>query len=112
MPAIAPGRTALRNARPIARLIRAARSTGVPAVRSRNAGTYLCNYVYWRALEAARRPGGPRLVAFVHVPPIGLKARPAGKRRHRYGLPELVRAGEAILLAMTALARAQPGSPS
>jgi pyroglutamyl-peptidase len=112
MPAIAPGRTALRNARPIARLIRAARSTGVPAVRSRNAGTYLCNYIYWRALEAARRPGGPRLVAFVHVPPIGLKSRPAGKRRRRYGLPELVRAGEAILLAMTALARAQPGSPS
>jgi pyroglutamyl-peptidase len=112
MPAIASGRMALCNPRPMARLIRAARSTGVPAARSRNAGTYLCNYIYWRALEAARRPGGPRLVAFVHVPPIGLKSRPAGKRRHRYGLPELVRAGEAILVAMTALARAQPGSPS
>jgi pyroglutamyl-peptidase len=112
LPAIALGRTALRNPRPIARLVQAARSTGVPAARSRNAGTYLCNYIYWRALEAARMPGGPRLVAFVHVPPIGLKSRPAGERRRRYGLPELVRAGEAILLAMTALARAQPGSPS
>jgi pyroglutamyl-peptidase len=106
-PAIAPGRAALRNPRPIVRLVRAAQSAGVPAARSRNAGTYLCNYVYWRGLEAARAPGGPGIVAFVHVPPIGLKARPAGRRRRSYHLADLVRAGEAILLAMTALARAR-----
>jgi pyroglutamyl-peptidase len=105
---IAPGRPALRNPRPIERLVRAAGSTGVPAARSRNAGTYLCNYIYWRALEAARRPAGPTLVAFVHVPPIRIKPRPAGERRHpTWGLGELVRAGEAILVAMTALAREQ-----
>jgi pyroglutamyl-peptidase len=111
-PAIAPGRPALRNPRPIERLVSAARSAGVPAARSRNAGTYLCNYVYWRALEAARTPDGPRLVAFVHVPPIRRKPQPSGRRRgNPYRLSELVRAGEAILLAMkalaTALARAQ-----
>jgi pyroglutamyl-peptidase len=104
-PAIAPGRAALRNPRPIERLVRAARSAGVPAARSRNAGTYLCNYIYWRALEAAR--AGPGIIAFVHVPPIRLKARPTGKRRRSYRLADLVRAGEAILLAMTALARAR-----
>jgi pyroglutamyl-peptidase len=106
--AIAPGRPALRNPRPIERLVRAAGSVGVPAARSRNAGTYLCNYIYWRALEAARMPAGPRLVAFVHVPPIRIKARPAGERRRSaWGLGELVRAGEAILVAMMALAREQ-----
>jgi pyroglutamyl-peptidase len=106
-PAIAPGREAMRNPRPVGRLVRAARSAGVPAAPSRNAGTYLCNYIYWRALEAARMPGGPRLVAFVHVPPIRYKPQPLGQRRHRaYRLAELVRAGEAILVAMTALARA------
>jgi pyroglutamyl-peptidase len=106
-PAIAPGRAALRNPRPIERLVRAARSTGVPVARSRNAGTYLCNYVYWRGLEAARAPGGPGIVAFVHVPPIRLKPRPVDRRQRSYRLADLVRAGEAILLAMTALARAR-----
>jgi len=85
----------------------AARAADVDAARSRNAGTYLCNYVYWRGLEAARAPGGPGIVAFVHVPPIPLKARPAGRRQRSYQLADLVRAGEAILLAMTALARAR-----
>jgi pyroglutamyl-peptidase len=106
-PAIAPGRAALRNPRPIERLVRAAQGAGVPVARSRNAGTYLCNYVYWRGLEAARVPGGPGIVAFVHVPPIRLKARPVGRRQRAYHLADLVRAGEAILLAMTALARAR-----
>jgi pyroglutamyl-peptidase len=106
-PTIAPGRATLRNPRPIERLVRAAQSADVPVARSRNAGTYLCNYVYWRGLEAARAPGGPGIVAFVHVPPIRLKPRPAGGRRRAYHLAELVRAGEAILLALTALARAR-----
>lgn len=76
-PAITPGRAALRNPRPLGRLVEAAREAGVRAAPSRNAGSYLCNYVYWRALESARVPGGPRLVVFVHVPPVKRKARPS-----------------------------------
>jgi pyroglutamyl-peptidase len=107
-PAIAPGRTAQRNPRPLARLVEAARDAGVSAAPSRNAGSYLCNYIYWRALEAARVPGGPRLVAFVHVPPVRRKARPtSAKRRRAYRLGDLVHASEAILVAMVALARTQ-----
>ena len=107
-PAIAPGRAALRNPHPLARLVEAARDAGVGASPSRNAGSYLCNYIYWRALESARVPGGPRLVAFVHVPPVARKARPASaKRRRGYRLGDLVRASEAILIAMAALARTQ-----
>jgi pyroglutamyl-peptidase len=112
---IAPHAEALRNPLPLAGLVKAARSAGVVAARSRNAGTYLCNYTYWRALEAAARPGGPRLVIFVHVPPIGVTARPKrrrkGKRRAAPSLGALVRAGEAIVLAMLSLAR-QRGSAS
>ena len=107
-PAIAPGRAALRNPRPLARLVEAAREAGVRAAPSRNAGSYLCNYIYWRALEAARAAGGPRLVAFVHVPQVARKPRPlSAKRRHVYRLGDLVRASEAILVAMAALARTQ-----
>jgi pyroglutamyl-peptidase len=107
-PAIAPGQAALRNPRPLGRLVEVARNAGVRAAPSRNAGSYLCNYIYWRALNSARVPGGPRLIAFVHVPPIKRKARPtSAKRRHGYRLGDLVRASEAILIAMAALARTQ-----
>jgi pyroglutamyl-peptidase len=103
---IVPGLAALRNPRPLARLVEAARDAGVRAASSRNAGSYLCNYIYWRALESARAPGGPRLIAFVHVPPVRHKARPtSAKRRRVYGMSDLVRASEAILIAMAALAR-------
>jgi pyroglutamyl-peptidase len=101
-----PGRAALRNPRPLARLVEAAREVGVRAAPSRNAGSYLCNYIYWRALESARVPGGPRLIAFVHVPPVRHKARPtSAKRRRVYGMSDLVRASESILIVMAALAR-------
>jgi pyroglutamyl-peptidase len=107
-PAIAPGRAAQRNPRPLARLVEAARDAGVRAAPSRNAGSYLCNYIYWRALEAARGADGPQLVAFVHVPPVKRKARrSSAKRRRGYRLDDLVRASEAILVAMAALARMQ-----
>jgi len=55
------------------------RRTGIPAAISRDAGAYLCNYVCWRATEAAERDGAPRLVAFVHVPDP--------RRPHRCGEP-------------------------
>jgi pyroglutamyl-peptidase len=80
-------------------LLAAARATGIPARLSRDAGRYLCNYLCWRAGEAAAKaqPGsGPRIVTFVHVPPV---------RATR--IDTLVRAGEAIVLAALAAARAQ-----
>lgn len=111
---IAPRRDALRNLLPIMRLVNAVRTAGIAAAPSRNAGAYLCNYVYWRALEAAARPDGPSLVIFIHVPPIGLKKLPmpgpARLKRPQTTKPrlprvdDLVRAGEAIVLAMMSLA--------
>jgi pyroglutamyl-peptidase len=89
-----------------ARLLRAADGTGVDARSSRNAGSYLCNYLSWRAIEATGREDGPRLAAFVHVP---LVARSGESRRegavHRITLEELVDAGEAMLLEMVRLTR-------
>jgi pyroglutamyl-peptidase len=90
---------------PARRLLAAAREARLPVALSRNAGRYLCNYLCWRAAEAARIPGGPRLTAFVHVP----KLRPAAVPRARAkkglpSLPDLVRAGRAILRATAAAA--------
>ena len=89
-----------------ARLLRAALGTGLDARASRDAGSYLCNYLSWRAIEATCNDSGPRLAAFVHVPPLardGTQQRKGAARR--VTLEELVDAGEAMLLEMVRLAR-------
>lgn len=92
-----------------ARLLRTALATGVDVRASRDAGSYLCNYLSWRAIEAVagrtETSEGPRLAAFVHVPPV---ARDSGTQRRVTGRitpDQLVDAGEAILLEMVKLTR-------
>jgi pyroglutamyl-peptidase len=94
-----------------ARLLRAALATGVDVRASRDAGSYLCNYLSWRAIEAvaagrAQTSDGPVLAVFVHVPPV---ARDSGAQRRgmtdRVTPEQLVDAGEAILLEMVKLTR-------
>lgn len=87
-----------------AKLLRAARSTGIDARPSRDAGAYLCNYLSWRAIEAAGTDDHLRLAAFVHVP---LLARGTAERKgnSRITLEELVDAGEAMLMEMVRQAR-------
>jgi pyroglutamyl-peptidase len=101
-PSIVRGKPALRGRAPFWCLLGAARATRVPARTSRDAGRYLCNYVYWRALEASR--SGTPLVQFIHIPPISNQARPKGRKR-RISRAALLRAGEAILLALLAARR-------
>jgi pyroglutamyl-peptidase len=74
----------------------------VPSRLSRDAGRYLCNYVYWRALEASR--SGTPFAQFIHIPPVPKGPRRPGRKR-RLSHAALVRAGEAILLAMLAAQR-------
>jgi pyroglutamyl-peptidase len=113
---------ALRLRAPAQKLVMAARAAGVPAALSRDAGRYLCNYLCWRAAEAAAA-GAPRLVAFIHVPRVlvpnmrRVQARPSlHSRRPKAGpgcqspvtLDDLTEAGEAIVRAALAALRA-PG---
>jgi pyroglutamyl-peptidase len=89
-----------------AKLLRAAVGTGIDARASRDAGSYLCNYLSWRAIEATCGDGGPRLTAFAHVPPLARGGASSRKgATHRITLEELVDAGEAMLLEMVRLAR-------
>ena len=103
---IAGGADAMMFGPHTAKLLRAADSTGIDARTSRDAGSYLCNYLSWRAIEATCHDTGPRLAAFVHIP---LLARDGASRRastsHRITLDELVDAGEAMLLEMVKLTR-------
>ncbi|MGB9367366.1 MAG: pyroglutamyl-peptidase I [Xanthobacteraceae bacterium] len=85
-----------------AHLLAASNASRVRTRLSRNAGRYLCNYVYWRALEASR--SGTPLAQFIHIPPVANGRRPPGRKR-RMSQAALLRAGEAILLALLAAQR-------
>src|SRR6202166_10527 len=104
--AIAGGADAMMFGPHTTKLLRAAVGTGADARASRNAGSYLCNYLSWRAIEATSADSRPRLAAFVHVP---LLARGGASQRsgtaHRITLDELVDAGEVMLLEVVKLTR-------
>jgi pyroglutamyl-peptidase len=101
-PAALPG-----NA-PFVRLLGAVRPSGFPARLSRDAGRYLCNYVYWRALAKAR--GTPTRVQFVHIPHVRMRPRRLRSRRARLAFPPLVAAAEMLLVALIADSRKNRGS--
>ena len=88
-----------------AKLLRAAMATGIDARASRNAGSYLCNYLSWRAIETTHRDGGPRLAAFVHIPPFPRGSLRQKNTAHRIAFEEMVDAGEAMLVEMVKLTR-------
>jgi len=89
-----------------AKLLRAADATGIDARASRDAGSYLCNYLSWRAIEATCGDEGPRLAAFVHVPLLARGiASPRKGAAHRMTLEQLVDAGEAMLMELVRLTR-------
>ena len=100
------GPGALSFGAPAARLAVAARRSRVEARISRDAGRYLCNYLSWRAIETLGRRGGPQFAAFVHVPKLRSGVRPSAcLPRKPWRMADLLRGGEAILLAAAAETR-------
>jgi pyroglutamyl-peptidase len=88
---------------PSVSLLSALRRSGIRAHLSRDAGRYLCNYVYWQAL---RHVDGKRpLVQFVHIPHIATAARRGTLKRRRPSLARLTRACENLLIALVAASR-------
>ncbi|WP_213771224.1 pyroglutamyl-peptidase I [Bradyrhizobium sp. dw_78] len=103
---IADGADAMMFGPHTGKLLRAALSAGIDARSSRDAGSYLCNYLSWRAIEAVRAGHGPRLAAFIHVPPLERDSISRPKDAAGITLEQLVDAGEAILMEMVKLTRA------
>ena len=87
------------------RLLRAARSYGVKAQFSRDAGRYVCNYAFWRALELNTSGNRRRMAAFIHIPKIRRPSAKKGRRRPSPGLQDLARTGGALLLSLLAMYR-------
>jgi len=92
-----------RGSAPAARLLGAVRPIGIPARLSRDAGRYLCNYAYWRALQRSR--DGAPLVQFIHIPPVRFQPRRRRVKRPSLSLPPLLAAAEALLIALMTASR-------
>jgi len=97
------GPPALRGRAPFARLLAALRQGAAPGRLSRDAGRYVCNYAYWRALRASR--GGRPLVQFVHIPPAGTAAPPRRPKRRQMSFAAVTRGAENLLIALLAASR-------
>lgn len=90
---------------PARALLAAARAARVKTALSRDAGRYLCNYLCWRAAEAARLPKRPLVAAFIHVPLAPRGPRPRRARpKLRVTMPDLLRAGRGFLRTVAAAA--------
>jgi pyroglutamyl-peptidase len=97
-----PGKPSLLPMRaPVQRLLKAARSTGIDARLSLDAGGYICNAAIFHALQGARRTP---LIAFVHIPWPHTQKRGKDKLQGP-AMQAIVRAGEAILIAFAQATR-------
>lgn len=109
------GPHALRGHAPFHALLGAARASQVranqggtrqvPVRLSRDAGRYLCNYIYWRALQ--QTPRSRPLVQFVHIPAVvsGRRLRRHGQTRRPPSLAQLLSVAERLLVELAAASK-------
>lgn len=92
---------------PAARITARLRRLSLPARLSRDAGTYLCNAVFYRSVLTQRESGNGGRSGFVHLPvAIAEPPRVFGRRAHRgwqrvapLSLDDAVRGGVEIVVA-------------
>jgi pyroglutamyl-peptidase len=71
----------LEAAAPVKAIAGAIREAGIPARVSRNAGGFVCNHLYFRALQYLRDEGRATPTVFVHLPATPGQAPPAASAR-------------------------------
>ena len=76
---------------PAAALAAHLKTCGLPAVASRSAGGYLCNFLYYHSLDWAREQTEPPLVLFVHIPPLSARGGPVSEATLLQGAHEILR---------------------
>lgn len=100
---LALGRDRLSTKLPTQSLTRHLMEHGLPAIASRSAGAYLCNFLYYSSLEWAERQERPCDVSFVHIPPRPRQGGPLSEA-------DLLRGTEAILRYLIAVVAARDGA--
>jgi len=70
VPVTSGGAAAHLTTLPAEAILTAWREAGIPGYLSQTAGSYLCNYSFYAAAEAARQLGLSCMVGFLHVPQL------------------------------------------
>ncbi|WP_026379959.1 pyroglutamyl-peptidase I [Afifella pfennigii] len=107
----ADGPESWRGSLPIRRIRASLESAGHPASLSEDAGTYLCNALYYRAGRLAASSGRLVMAGFVHlpfladaVPEEAVAASAAAGEEIGVMAPEAMRAGASLLLSLAVAA--------
>lgn len=86
-PSLVAGPAAFFTTLPVKAIVRDASAAGIPTALSTTAGTFVCNHVFYQALDAASARPGMR-AGFVHVPyaaesaPVGAPSLPLADIAH------------------------------
>lgn len=67
-PVVEGGPAFYRATAPVAPMARALADRGLPVVRSRSAGTYVCNHLFYGLLHRAAQTNAAHRTAFLHLP--------------------------------------------
>jgi pyroglutamyl-peptidase len=96
-PCVSGGPAAYFSTLPLATMVRALVSNGIPAYVSNTAGTYLCNQTLYGTLHAVRDQTQPPRVGFVHFPLLPAMVAAAGLDQPSMDFPLMLNAVETIL---------------
>jgi pyroglutamyl-peptidase len=99
-PVVSGGPAAWWSGLPVRAMVEAMNARGIPAERSRSAGGFVCNHLFFALMHRLSRRRNPPPAGFIHVPAIG---EPDGEKP---GLPLEVMV-EGIRVALTVCAAGQ-----
>ena len=89
----------LEASAPVSAITRAIRAAGIPARVSRSAGGFVCNHLYYGALQYMRDTGWPAPTVFVHLP-ASPDQTPTAASPRRLSTADAAKALRAAVLAM------------
>jgi len=96
-PCVPGGPTAYFSTLPMAAMLKALVSEGIPAYTSNTAGTHLCNQTLYWTLHAVREMARRPRVGFIHVPLLPSMVAATGLEQPSMDFPLMLRAVETVL---------------
>ena len=103
IPIVPNGRLTLSATLPLERMHAALVANGIPASISDDAGRFVCNHVYYAALDEIARDGLPTRCGFIHVPLCtGIGNADDSEAKSPLGVAELIAAVERCIAAAAA----------
>jgi pyroglutamyl-peptidase len=109
-PIVPGGPAAYPSTLPLGEIVSAVEAAGLPSLVSNTAGTYLCNYVFYRFMHHLATTWGarPPVAGFIHIPCLPEQA--VGKKPIPPSMSE-ADIGRAVRAALRAIATGGTGSP-